>query len=150
MINGQFNIYLEDGTEFDGPLVDFVAKGIGERAEGGMGRYWGIGVHRGNEVVAGVILHNYIEHSNVVELSAYASGPWLNRRVVYGVFNLVFNSMGVRAVMARHDERNIQARKLWRRLGAVEIEVPNLCADGVAECIVCYTKSNWENSRYGQ
>ena len=149
MINGAFEVSLEDGTEFDGPLVDYVAEGIGERAEGGMGRYWGICIQNRGDVVAGIVLHNYVEHSNVVELSAYASGPWLNRRIVHAVFDLIFNRMGVRAVMARHDERNSQARKLWARLGADEHVLPDLCDDGVAECIVVYTKRRWEESNYG-
>lgn len=147
MINGEFSVFMEDGSKVDGPVVEWVANGIGPRVQT-FGRYYAIGVLNDSELIAGIMLHAYDEFSNVVEMSAYATRPWLNRRVVNYTFNLAFNVFKIRVVAARHSEQNVKARKIWLRLGATETKIRNLYGEGVAECITVYRREDWMGSVY--
>ena len=110
MINGEFSVFVEDGSKVDGPVIEWVANGIGPRIQT-FGRYYAIGVLNGGELIAGIVLHAYDEFSNVVEMSAYSTRPWLNRRVVNYTFNLAFNVFKIRVVAARHSEQNVESEK---------------------------------------
>ena len=147
MINGEFSVFVEDGSKVDGPVIGWVSEGIGPRVQS-FGRYYAIGVMNNKELVAGIVLHAFDKASNVVEMSAYATQPWLNRKIVNYTFNLAFNVFKVRVVAARHSEHNAQARKIWLRLGASETKIPYLYGESVAECITVYRREDWEKSKY--
>ena len=147
MINGELSVFVEDGSAVDGPVIEWVINGIGPRVQT-FGRYYAIGVLNHDELVAGIVLHGYDKESSVIEMSAYATRPWLNRRVVNYTFDLAFNVFKMRVVAARHSERNVKARKIWLRLGAVETKIPNLYGEGVAECITVYRREDWMGSVY--
>ena len=147
MINGEFSVFVEDGSKVDGPVIEWVFEGIGPRIQT-FGRYYAIGVMNNKELVAGIVLHAFDKASNVVEMSAYATQPWLNRKIVNYTFNLAFNVFKVRVVAARHSEHNAQARKIWLRLGASETKIPYLYGESVAECVTVYRREDWEKSKY--
>ena len=133
--------------------VPDVAAFVADRLGGG-GRFTDcatMGWRMGDEV-AGVVFHNWLKAFGTIEVSAVSDvrGMWSPRRIGE-LMAYPFDQLGCRAVIARCSERNVRARRIMARLGAVEHVIPDLRADGEAECMCVLHRAAWEqrSERYG-
>lgn len=102
-----------------------------------------------NDLVAGVVYHNWSPSSGSIEMSAYSTTRvWANKSVVRLLFDYPFLQVGCRIVVARHAEDNTHARRIWSALGASEHIIPDLRADGLGEAIAVLRKETWLNSKF--
>lgn len=120
----------------------------------GCGRGWSnakaigvLGAHR--ELIAGVIYHDWSPETGVIEVSSAAVTPkWATRRNLTQLFEYPFSQLRCRIVVARISENNNRACRLWRAFGATEHKLPDLRAEGEAECVYLLTKDTWQKSRF--
>jgi RimJ/RimL family protein N-acetyltransferase len=97
-----------------------------------------------NELVAGIVLHDWQPAYGVIEVSAAANtARWLTRPVVREIADYVFNQLECQALVIRTSERNSRARKMWRSLGAHEYVIPRLRGRDEAEVIATLTVEAW-------
>lgn len=128
---------------------DFVSRLIfGE--EGQFEKFCTIAVADDNQLVAGVVYHNYQPDSGVVEVScASLHRKWMSRDLIREAMSLPFDLLGCQSIFARHSEANKPARRFWERLGADEYVIPRLRGrDEPAECVAVLTQEAWRDSPY--
>ena len=129
-------------------VVRFVEQGLwGGKRE--FGAATAMGWQDGDGIVAGVIFHEWAPHYGVIEVSGYsARRDWLNKDRLRTILSYPFGQLGCRMVMARTSERNLRVRRICRAVGAFEVSIPDLCADGEAECFITLKRSDWLASRF--
>lgn len=136
---------------YDYPLAvkAFVENGLWQRTRQ-FGKCTSIGFANETEgLVAGFVFHNYDPDSNVIEVSGYSTcRDWCTKDLFRTLFAYPFDDLGVRLVVARHSERNKRARRIWRAIGAEEVVIPELHAEGEAEAVAILTKKSWFNSKF--
>lgn len=129
---------------------DIIADWVSRRIWGdtrGFGSCQAVGVSRGG-LIAGVVFHNWVPETRVIEVSAAAVSPeWATRSVLTELLNYPFGHLGCRLVVARHSEKNTRARKLWNAMRAVEYIIPDLRGDGEGEAIAVLYAQDWPKSR---
>ena len=97
-----------------------------------------VGVVRGGQCVAGIVLSNFrkMEHGNAVELSVAANDVrWCSRSIIRGVFGYLFEHLQcvrVDAVVARNNRR---ARRFVERLGFKMEGVGRRAYDGKQDAV---------------
>lgn len=121
-------------------------------SERGFGPCATMGFHnKSGELVAGVVFHNWQPEYGVIEVSAASVDPrWLTRGRMHEVAGYVFDGLGCRMALARHSEHNRIARRLWDRVGAREIRMPNLRGPDEDEMVALLTREDWEASKFAK
>lgn len=105
-------------------------------------------VSENNELVAGVVFHNWNPEAGVIEASAAAVNPkWAQRGVLKELTDYVFKRAGCQMLVARTDEGNQRVRRLWRAMGAVEYIIPRLRGREASEAILCVSDDAWQKSK---
>ena len=123
----------------------FIENGLGIKLTPAECMGWG----RDGELIAAVAFHNYYPKDGSIELSAYStSRDWLSREKVREIFAYPFDQLGVRICIARIDEHNARARRIWRAFGAKEYVIHDLRADGVAECVYVLHRDQWAGGKF--
>jgi len=123
----------------------FVSRGI-PGCERGWEKFTAIGVQDGQELVGGVVYHNWSPENGVIEMSAAASSRrWCPPHVLKAIFGYPFDGVGCRMVVMRVAEANTPMRRIARRLGCKEYVIEDLRADGEAEVIYTLTRAAWQN-----
>lgn len=129
-------------------IIRFVEHGLwnGERE---FGPATAMGWQDAQGIVAGVVFHEWAPHYGVIELSSYsARRDWLNKDRLREIFAYPFAQLGCRVAVARISEKNARVRRIWRALGASEVIIPDLRADGEGECVATLKRSDWLQSRF--
>ena len=126
-------------------VVPFVANLAGLRADFGNCRTMAV-LDKGGVLVAGVIFHNWSPENGVIEVSAAATTPkWATRAVLNAALGYIFSFCQM--TVARIAEDNLQARRLWKGLGAQEFILPRLRGRTASEAILLLTDDAWAQSR---
>ena len=110
-----------------------------------------MGVIDGDQLIAGMIYHNYSPENQTIELSGAAtSRRWLTRPVFKAMFSYPFEEIGCQMVVARHSQRNIALRRMWKSVGATEYIIPRLRGRNEAEAIATFTVEAWREGKIMQ
>lgn len=103
----------------DAAVAEWVARRIPHVGSAdALGPLAAIGVARGDELIAGIVYHNYLAPYAVGEMTFAAASPrWATRGVIRALLHVPFAQYGWRRLSAvtRHD--NEPARRLLRGLG---------------------------------
>ena len=128
-------------------IVRFVARQI-VGAERGFGNCVTMGVIDGDQLIAGMIFHNYSPENQTIELTgASTSRRWLTRSVFNAMFAYPFDQIGCQMLVARHSEHNTRLRRMWNAVGASEYLIPRLRGRNEAEAIATYTAEAWREGK---
>jgi RimJ/RimL family protein N-acetyltransferase len=110
-----------------------------------------MGVLRGDDLVAGLVFHNWEPDAGIIEVSAAAiDRRWLTRRVATEAMNYTFETCDCQMVLARHSEQNTPARKIWVALGSTETRIPRLYGRETDGIIATLTKEAWAVSKFNE
>lgn len=100
-------------TNIDDYVKSWVAKKLNIR---GFGPSSAIGVQKNNQLIAGVVYHDY--RDGQIESSIASSSPyWATRSVLYSLFAYPFLQVDVNRMLVTCDESNEKAMKMNKQLG---------------------------------
>jgi len=106
-------------------------------------------VNKADEIVAGVVFHNWNPEAGVIEASAASVNPkWAQRGVLKELTDYAFRRAGCQMLVARTDEGNRRVRRLWKALGAAEYIIPRLRGREASEVILCVSDDAWQKSKF--
>lgn len=75
-------------------------------------------VDRNDDLVGGVVFHQYSRENRTIHLSAAGStARWLNRNVLYGIFSYPFSQLGVERITCLTGKKNRSARQFLEGFG---------------------------------
>src|SRR3569833_1392033 len=124
-------------------IGEFVARLVPD-CETGFSNFVSMGVIRDDELVAGVLYHNWSPKTGAIEISAAASDPrWLTKTTLRALFSYPFEQIGCQIVVARIAESNKRARRMWKAIGSKEYLIPRLRGPNEAEAIMVLTDDAW-------
>jgi len=138
-------------------INDGIAAFVGARIEGGyrgFGRHMSMGVVEGDQLLAGVIFHNYNPEAQVIEFTAASSTErWLTRPVLWAMFNYAFNDASCQMVVLRVSELNRTwngrgIRRILRAYGFTETRIDGLRGRGIAEMVYTLTDEAWASNGF--
>ncbi len=105
--------------------------------------YEAIGLSRNDELIAGVVIENYIKDTRCSVHCAGVGGHWLNREFLRTVFNYVFLQLKCNVIINVVDASNIQSVKFTGHLGFNEMcRIPNGSSDGSDSVIFAMQKTD--------
>lgn len=133
---------------FDRRVAAWVAQRI-PGCERGWGDCQALGVEHNQQIVGGLVFHNWVPEHGVIEMSgASTDSRWLTRTVVNTALNYVFDEIGCQMVIAQQDPENKRATRVWKALGAQEIIIPRLRGRNNAGSIITLTDDAWARSKF--
>lgn len=117
--------------------------------ERGFSDFVTMGVIEGDQLVAGVVYHNWNPESAVIELSAAAiSKRWLSGPVIEAMFHYPFEELGCQMVVLRVSERNTVMCRIAKAYGFDHFRIPRLRGREEAEVIFTLTDDAWRRNRF--
>jgi hypothetical protein len=134
-----------------------IAAFVGARIEGGyrgFGDHGSMGIIEGDQLLAGVVFHNYNPEAGVIEFSAASNTQrWLTRPVLWAMFNYAFNDAGCQMVLMRVSEDNRMwngrgIQRILKAYGFKEIRIENLRGRGIAEHVYTLTDEAWASNGF--
>jgi len=129
-------------------IGDFVSREL-LGMPGRFDKFCSMGVFLDDELICGVLYHNYMPEFGTVEMSAAAlSRRWMSKAVLRDMLNMPFDALGCHAIIACHDEAATHLRRMWTSVGGVETVVANKRGAGRAEVVSVLTADKWHESRY--
>ena len=121
--------FLQDQMDFD-PGGDYAAMAV---------------IDRSNEIVGGIVYHNFDEQARAIEISAAGTTPrWLSKRVLNGMYQYPFDQLGCQIVYQQNAESNSGVSRILRRLGFNEYKIPRIRGINDALMIFTLTKEQWK------
>lgn len=103
--------------------------------------------HKG-EIVGGLVFHNWSPEHGVIEVSAGSTNPrWLCRSILAEATAYAFDRCACQSLVTRTSPENSSVLKIWRALGAAEVEIPHLRGRGKPETVFVLTQDAWNASR---
>jgi RimJ/RimL family protein N-acetyltransferase len=123
-------------------LGAFVANRIFGKAND-WGPYGTLGVAKGDQIVAGVVFHNWHKDCGVIEISAASdSRLWLTRPVLLKIFSIAFLQHACQTVVARVDPDN-HVRRIFKAYGFREMVLPRMRGRDKDEILLTLTDDDW-------
>ncbi len=115
----------------------------------GFGPCQAIGVRDGLALVGGVVFHNWMPETGVIEMSAVGATPrWMSRTVIRTMFGYCYDTMGCQLVVWRVAEDNHRTRRLAERLGFTGYPIPRLRGRDRADIIYTLPEEEWRQGRF--
>ena len=115
----------------------------------GFGENKTIHVIDGDQIIAGLVFHNWQPEAKVIEISSVAVDPrWMQRGVMRQLMRYPFDELKCQMVVARISVKNIRARRLWKALGSKEYIIPRLRGRNEGEAILTLTNEAWGKSKF--
>lgn len=134
-----------------------IAAFVGAHIEGGargFGHHGSMAVVEGDQLLAGVVFHNWNPEAQVMEFSAASTTQrWLTRPVLWAMFNYAFNDAECQLVVMRVSEQNKTwngrgIQRILRAYGFRETRIENLRGRGIAELIYTLTDEAWASNGF--
>jgi RimJ/RimL family protein N-acetyltransferase len=101
------------------------------------------------ELVGAVVFNNWQPEAGVIELHSAATTPrWLTRRVLWEMFNYVFNVAGCQMAVTRVSERNARLLRIFTAYGFEHVTIPRLRGREEAERIFWLTDDAWKRNGF--
>lgn len=133
----------ERAPEINQAIMRFVASHI-SGCERGWENFTTLGLIDRDELVAGVVFHNYAPEAGVIELSsASTSRRWLTRPMLRAMFGYPFDQIGCQMVVLRVSERNQIMIEIAERFGFTAYRIPRLRGRNEAEILFTLTDDEW-------
>lgn len=121
---------------------EFTAKVIWGR--GSFGPHSSLGVFEDGELIAGMIYHNWDEHSEVMEISGGSTTKrWLQPPVLHALFDFPFRQVGAQMVVMRVSDKDRSLVRLLKRFGFTGVLVPRLRGRHKDEWVLTLTDDCW-------
>ena len=100
------------------------------------------------KLTAGIVYHNYESTGDLMELSGYATGRhWTTPETVDFIFGWPFRTINLRILYGRTKGSN-PVRRLWKKLGAMEIVCPGMHHTGEDMVITRLHRDDWAKSKF--
>lgn len=97
-----------------------------------------------DELIGAVVFNNYQPEAGVIELHSAATTPrWLSRRVLWEMFDYVFNRAGCQMAVTRVSERDNRLLRIFTAYGFDHVTIPRLRGRDEAERIYFLTDDAW-------
>ncbi len=133
----------ESSPELNAMIGDFVC-GVIWGEPGRIPDFASLGVFDGDQLIAGVLYHNWYPETGVIELtSASISKRWLARPVLNAMFSLPFDRWNCQLCALRVSERNTGMISIAERFGFKSYRIPRLRGRDEAEIIFTLTDEDW-------
>lgn len=132
-------------------LAEWVSKIIWPRGNQGVGNCQAMAIIDGDELIAGVLFHNYDIDAQIIELtSASLSKRWLTRAVLKEMFEYPFLRCGCQAVVLRVADSNVAMHRIAKAYGFEHYKIPRIRGRNEAENVFVLTVETWENNRFNK
>lgn len=110
--------------------------------------YCSLGVFDGDDLIAGVLYHNYYPENGVIEFSAASiSKKWLTRPVLRAMFGVPFDIFNCQMCVVRVSSENDVMLRIARSFGFSEYVIPRLRGRHENEHVFTLTDDQWQNHR---
>ncbi|MEG8098817.1 hypothetical protein [Candidatus Liberibacter brunswickensis] len=131
-------------------ISDFVANRI-KNCSNGWNQFVSMGVLKNNNLIAGVIYHNYCSISRVIELSGASDcKSWLSREILKEIYSYPWNQLYCQAVIHRIPDEDYPQHRMLTSLGGIRYRIPRLRGRDEAENIYVITYENWMKNKINQ
>ncbi len=136
--------------EINDGIAHFVASHIPGCGRGFTGHVT-MGVIEGENLLAGVVYHNWSPEADIIELSAASiSKRWLTRPVLKAMFSYPFDEIGCQIVVLRVSENNTAMIRIAKAYGFQAHIIPRLRGRDEAEYLLTLTEEDWRSSRFNR
>jgi RimJ/RimL family protein N-acetyltransferase len=134
----------------DQTVAYFVAQFIpGCEIRGFSENYRAIGVLHGEDLIGGLVYHNWNPEAGVIEFSgASVNRRWLTRSILKALFSYPFEGVGCQMVCARVSERNTHLIRMLRAYGFHDVTVPRLFGRDENALVFTLTIEDWESNGF--
>lgn len=132
--------------EINDGIAAFVGARIGSR---GFGHHTSMAVLEDNQLLAGVVFHNFDQEANIIQISAASlTERWLTRKALWAIFDYTFNYAACQMVVVRVSERNRSRngrgiQRMLKAYGFSVVRIENLRGRGIADLIYTLTDEAW-------
>lgn len=131
--------------EFNERVARFVSQECFGRPDG-FEKFSTMGVFDGENLIAGVVYHNWDEAAGVIELSAASiSRRWLTKPVIRAMHEFPFALLGCQMVLHRVKSNNPIMLAIHRRFGSHEVVVPRGFGREIDCHVFTLTDDQWVN-----
>lgn len=139
-----------EASEINDGIARFVASHI-PGCDRGFTDFITLAVIDADELIAGVVYHNFQPESGVIELSAASTSKrWLTRQVLKAMFSYPFDQLGCQMVVLRVSERNTPMIRIGKAYGFQDFVIPRLRGRDEAEVLLTLTDSDWRTNRFNR
>jgi len=129
-------------------VANFVAQTV-PGLERGFGECKTIGIVDNDQLIAGLVYHNWNPEHEVIEISGSSLSPrWLTRSVLKEMFDYPFNRCGCQMVVMRVSEHNKRLHRQLKAYGFKSYEIPRLRGREENEIIFTLTDDDWRAGRF--
>jgi len=128
-------------------VAKWVAKNI-PGCERGWDKCVTMEVARGDDIIGGVVFHDYNPEAGTMCMSAAGGNGWLTRPVLHRMHSYVFCDAGCQLAVLQVAEDNDRMLSIARRYGYQEHRIPRLRGRDKAEVILTLTDDDWLASRF--
>ncbi len=139
----------------DGRQTQVLARWVANRIWPGQGRVFGecrgLAVIDGDDLIAGMIWHNYEPGAGVIEISgASTSKRWLTKPVLKALFRAPFVDFGCQAVVMRVSDHDEALHSILHRYGFERFRIPRLRGRDEAENVFVLTDDAWRDNKFNR
>ena len=119
--------------------------------ERGFGASCAMSISSDDEMVAGVVFHNYSPEAGVMEMSAASDDSrWLSKNVIRRIHEYIFDDAECQMSVMRVSEENTRMLSIGARVGYTPYLIPRLRGRYEAEVIMTLTDTEWRQSRFSK
>ena len=127
----------------------FIARGL-PHLDNGFGECVTIGVaNRKNELIGGMVYHNWQPSYGVIEMSGLSIDPnWLTLTILHDLFSYPFDQIKCQLVVMRVSENNKRLDRILTAYGFEKYRIPRLRGRNESETIWTLTEENWRDNKF--
>jgi RimJ/RimL family protein N-acetyltransferase len=132
-------------------LSRWVAELIWPGQKRDFGNCQGLAVVEGDQLIAGMIYHNWEPASGVVEISgASTTKRWLNRETLRVMFHIPFRDWECQAVVMRVSDHDKPLHRILKAYGFEHYRIPRLRGRDEGENVFILTDDAWRTNRFNK
>jgi len=132
-------------------LAEWVSKIIWPRGNQGVGNCQAMAVVDGDELIAGVLFHNWEPEAGIIELtSASIDKRWITRPVLKAMFEYPFIECKCQAVVLRVADDNKPMHRIAKAYGFEHYIIPRLRGREANENVFVLTEENWRENKFNR
>ena len=131
--------------------AQIVAHWVASRIPGcerGWDRYVAMEVSRDDDIIGGVVFHDYNPEAQTICMSAAGGDGWLTRSVLYRMHSYCFCDAACQLAVLQVAEDNDRMLSIARRYGYREYRIPRLRGRDKAEVILTLADDDWFASKF--
>lgn len=111
----------------------------------------GMAVLDGEELIAGMVFHNWEPHAGIIEISgAGTSKRWLTRETLRRMFSYPFKDCGCQALVMRVSDHDEPLHRMLTTYGFERYRIPRLRGRDEAENVFVLTVEAWRDNKFNK